>query len=100
MVDPVRDHVDAGRGLLLVVRAVRTVLLDRDQDRRVVLALLEEVLGRKAHKNLLPMQPGDVAATYADVESLHRTTGFSPQTSMREGVQRFVEWYKAFYGVT
>ncbi|TMQ50386.1 MAG: NAD-dependent epimerase [Candidatus Eisenbacteria bacterium] len=65
-----------------------------------VIALLEEVLGRKAHKNLLPMQPGDVAATYADVESLHRTTGFSPQTSMREGVQRFVEWYKAFYGVT
>src|SRR5207247_372600 len=49
-----------------------------------VIALLEEALGRKATKNFLPMQAGDVAATYADVESLHRATGFKPRTSMRE----------------
>src|SRR5438874_167173 len=62
-----------------------------------VISLLEEALGRKAKKNFLPMQPGDVVATYADVESLYRATGFKPQTSMREGIARFVEWYKDFY---
>ena len=62
-----------------------------------VIALLEEALGRKATKNFLPMQAGDVAATYADVESLHRATGFKPRTSMREGITLFVEWYKEFY---
>ncbi len=63
-----------------------------------VIALLEETLGKKAKKNLLPMQPGDVPATYADVDSLDRATGFTPKTSMREGIRRFVEWYKEFYG--
>ena len=63
-----------------------------------VIALLEEALGRKAKKNLLPIQPGDVPATYADVESLERATGFKPHTPMREGIQRFVEWYNEFYG--
>src|SRR2546422_7968200 len=65
-----------------------------------VIALLEEVLGRKAQKNLLPIQPGDVSATYADVDSLHRATGFTPRTPMRDGIRRFVEWHKAFYGLT
>ena len=64
-----------------------------------VIALLEETLGRKARTNLLPIQPGDVAATYADVESLQRATGFTPTTSMRDGIRRFVEWYREFYGV-
>jgi len=63
-----------------------------------VIALLEEALGKKAKKNLLPMQPGDVPATYADVESLERATGFTPRTPMRDGIQRFVEWYNEFYG--
>jgi len=62
-----------------------------------VIALLEEALGRKATKNLLPMQPGDVPATYANVESLEQATGFSPRTSMRDGIRRFVNWYTDFY---
>jgi len=65
-----------------------------------VIELLEETLGKKARKNLLPMQPGDVAATHADVNSLQRAIGFGPRTSMRDGVCRFVEWYKSFYGVS
>jgi UDP-glucuronate 4-epimerase len=65
-----------------------------------VIALLEEVLGKKGQKNLLPMQPGDVSATHADVESLHQATGFTPRTSMREGIRNFVRWYKEFYGLT
>jgi len=64
-----------------------------------VIALLEEALGKKATKNLLPIQQGDVAATYADVESLARATGFTPRTSMREGIRLFVEWYRKFYGL-
>jgi UDP-glucuronate 4-epimerase len=63
-----------------------------------VITLLEEALGKKAKRNLLPIQPGDVPATYADVESLERATGFRPRTPMREGIQRFVEWYSEFYG--
>jgi len=63
-----------------------------------VITLLEEALGKKAKRNLLPIQPGDVPATYADVESLERATGFRPRTPMREGIQRFVQWYSEFYG--
>jgi UDP-glucuronate 4-epimerase len=64
---------------------------------RDVIAELEEALGQKAKVNLLPMQPGDVPATYADVSSLERAIGFAPRTSMREGIRRFVEWYREFY---
>jgi UDP-glucuronate 4-epimerase len=60
---------------------------------------LERALGRKAAKNLLPMQPGDVAATYADVDDLARATGFSPSTSPEEGVARYVAWYREYYGI-
>jgi UDP-glucuronate 4-epimerase len=65
-----------------------------------VIALLEAELGKSTTKNLLPMQPGDVAATHADVTSLQDVTGFTPRTTMREGIRRFVGWYKEFYGLT
>jgi UDP-glucuronate 4-epimerase len=64
-----------------------------------VIELLEEALGRKAEKNLLPMQPGDVPETYADVEDLTRVAGFRPSTSIEEGIRRFVAWYREFYKV-
>jgi len=66
-------------------------------DLLTVIALLEEAIGKKAKTNLLPMQPGDVAETFADVGSLERATKFVPGTSMREGIRRFVEWYRGFY---
>ena len=59
--------------------------------------LLEAKLGRKAEKILLPLQPGDVPDTYADVEELTRDTGYSPATPVEEGIGRFVDWYRAFY---
>lgn len=59
---------------------------------------LESKLGRQADKRLLPMQPGDVPATYADVDDLERDIGFKPSTSIEEGVGRFVDWYLEFYG--
>ncbi|WP_448243627.1 NAD-dependent epimerase [Pseudoxanthomonas mexicana] len=61
--------------------------------------VLEDCLGRKAEKRLLPMQPGDVPDTEADVEALRRDTGYSPATPIETGVRRFVEWYRAFYDI-
>jgi UDP-glucuronate 4-epimerase len=61
------------------------------------IAMIERKLGRSARKEFLPMQPGDVPATYADVEALRAWTGFSPRTSVEEGVGRFVDWYLDFY---
>ncbi|WP_432821257.1 NAD-dependent epimerase [Trichloromonas sp.] len=58
---------------------------------------LEAALGRKAEKNLLPIQPGDVPATYADVEALTADVGFKPATPIEEGVRRFVDWYRDYY---
>ena len=51
----------------------------------------------EAHKELVPMQPGDVPVTYADTSALKRDTGFKPSTPLREGLRRFAEWYKSFY---
>lgn len=59
--------------------------------------LLEEALGREAVKEFLPMQPGDVEATYADAEELTRLTGFAPHTPLREGLRRFVDWHLSYY---
>ena len=64
-----------------------------------VIALLEKELGRKAEKNLLPMQAGDVPATCADIEDLARDVGFRPSTSIEEGVSRFVAWFRGFYRI-
>ena len=61
--------------------------------------VLEGLLGRKAEKRLLPMQPGDVVATYADVSDLARDVGFEPRTPIEVGLERFVAWYRAYYGV-
>lgn len=58
---------------------------------------LEKALGRTAEKNLLPIQPGDVPATYADVDDLTRDVGFKPSTSIEEGVGRFVAWYRGYF---
>ena len=60
--------------------------------------VLEQCLGRTAQKNLLPMQPGDVPDTYADVEALAREVGYRPHTPLETGVKRFVEWYLEYYG--
>ena len=61
--------------------------------------VLEENLGKTAIKNMLPMQPGDVAATWADVDDLKSAVGYQPTTTVEEGVKNFVEWYKGYYGV-
>lgn len=58
---------------------------------------LEEALGIEAKKNMMPMQPGDVLETSAETQPLHDLVGFRPQTSVKDGVKNFVEWYREFY---
>ncbi|HNX60652.1 MAG TPA: NAD-dependent epimerase, partial [Spirochaetota bacterium] len=59
---------------------------------------LESHLGKKAVINYLPIQPGDVLATYADIDDLNRDTGYKPATDVNEGLKRFVKWFKEYYG--
>lgn len=59
--------------------------------------VIERALGKEAKKNLLPMQPGDVPITYADVDELMRDVGFKPDTPLELGIARFVEWYRQYY---
>ncbi|WP_353119613.1 NAD-dependent epimerase [Nitratidesulfovibrio sp.] len=59
--------------------------------------ILEDCLGRKAVRNLMPMQPGDVEATYADVDDLIRDTGFKPHTPLEQGIEAFVRWFRDYY---
>ena len=59
---------------------------------------IEQAVGKEAKKNYLPMQDGDVVATYADIDSLHEAVGFRPSTSLKEGITKFTEWYKTYHG--
>lgn len=61
--------------------------------------VIEKCTGREAIKNMLPMQPGDVKATYADVSALTEAVGYRPEVSLEVGMQRFVDWYRDFYRV-
>ena len=63
------------------------------------ISVLEKSIGKQARKNLCPIQPGDVPATYADVDDLIRDVGFHPRTSIEEGIPRFVAWYREYHGV-
>ncbi|PLR28522.1 protein CapI [Caulobacter zeae] len=63
-----------------------------------MIAALEAAIGRQAEKVFLPMQPGDVPATYADVSKLHALTGYRPTVGVEEGLKRFAAWYADFYG--
>jgi UDP-glucuronate 4-epimerase len=63
------------------------------------IAAIEKALGQEAIKNFVPMQPGDVLATYADVDDLIQDVGFAPSTPIEEGLARFVAWYRNYYQV-
>lgn len=62
-----------------------------------LIEVLERCLGKKARKNMLPLQPGDVLSTYADVDDLMHDTGFRPRTTIENGIERFVRWYRSYY---
>jgi UDP-glucuronate 4-epimerase len=72
---------------------------NRSEHLMTVIARLEEACGKKATLEMLPMQPGDVPATCADISAISRDLGYAPTTSIEEGVPRFVEWYRGYHGV-
>ena len=61
------------------------------------ISAIEDALGKKALKNMLPMQAGDVEATYANIDDLRDAVGFSPSTPLKVGINKFVEWHMAYY---
>jgi UDP-glucuronate 4-epimerase len=63
------------------------------------IACIEKAVGKTANKIMLPMQPGDVPATFADIGAIESDLGFEPKTPLQDGVERFVAWYRAYYGV-
>jgi UDP-glucuronate 4-epimerase len=64
-----------------------------------MITTLEACMGKEAIKNLLPMQPGDVYQTYADTQDLFKAINFTPKVSVKQGIQAFVDWYKAYYKI-
>ncbi|MDP1896684.1 MAG: NAD-dependent epimerase/dehydratase family protein, partial [Sulfurimicrobium sp.] len=63
------------------------------------ISTIEDAVGQQAVKNMLPMQDGDVEATYADIEDLRQAVGFSPATPLKEGVEKFVAWHRDYYKI-
>ena len=84
------------------LREIRMTLLEADVNFQVardfIAKVKEKCLGKEAIKRFLPMQAGDVPATYADVSELTRDVGFKPATSIEDGLARFVDWYRGYYG--
>jgi UDP-glucuronate 4-epimerase len=60
--------------------------------------VLEDCLGVTAQKKFLPLQPGEVLTTYADIDDLNQAVGFQPNTPIEVGIARFVDWYRSYYG--
>ena len=71
----------------------------RSEELTRMIVLIEQACGREARKRLLPMQPGDVRDTYADISAIQRDLGFAPTTTIEVGIPRFVDWYRSYHGV-
>jgi UDP-glucuronate 4-epimerase len=71
----------------------------RSEELGRMIELIEQACGRKAQKVLMPMQPGDVRDTYADISAIQSDLGFQPTTTIDEGVPRFVQWYRSYHGI-
>ncbi len=97
---PVDGVVPEGDSLSPVA-PFRVVNIGNSQTVRLMdfIEAIEDALGQKAERNFMEMQPGDVPATWADASLLEQLTGYKPQTDVREGVKRFVDWYKDYYAV-
>ena len=61
--------------------------------------VIEKALGKEAVKNMLPMQPGDVQATCADIDDIVMEAGYNPSTTVEQGIPKFVEWFREYHGV-
>jgi UDP-glucuronate 4-epimerase len=95
-----KDEIEAGDSLSPVA-PFRVVNIGNSRKIRLLdfIDAIEECLGRKAIRNYMPMQLGDVPATWADAELLKRLTGYRPETDFRAGILSFVTWYRDYYKV-
>jgi UDP-glucuronate 4-epimerase len=71
----------------------------RSEELMDMIGILEEALGRKAERQMLPMQDGDVAETFADIDAISADLGFQPTTTIAEGIPRFVDWFRAYHRI-
>ncbi len=97
--DPDFDRADPAPGRSWAPHRLYNIGNSRPEKLTDLIALLEELTGRSAKREFVDMQPGDVAATYADVSDLEAAVGFRPATPLGEGLARFVAWYREHYGV-
>ncbi|TCV94899.1 UDP-glucuronate 4-epimerase [Luteibacter rhizovicinus] len=97
--DPSYDPVAPNPGTSSAPYRVYNIGNDQPVELLHFIDLLEKHLGHTVEKRLLPMQPGDVPDTWADVSALRRDVGYAPSTSVEVGVERFAKWYREFYGV-
>lgn len=72
---------------------------NRSEDLGEMISLIEQTCGRVAKRRLLPMQPGDVRDTFADISAIQQDIGFEPRTTIATGVPRFVQWYRNYHGI-
>jgi UDP-glucuronate 4-epimerase len=98
--DPDYDRLHPNPGMSQAPYRVYNIGNDKPVELLRFIDLLEAHLGRSVEKRLLPMQPGDVEDTWADVSALRRDVGYAPSTPIEEGVERFVQWYLEYYGDT
>lgn len=78
--------------------AIYNIGNDRTEDLEKYIAMIEQCLGKKAVRNYLPQQPGDMTETWADIEPIKKDYGYRPTTNIDTGVKKFVDWYKEYYG--
>jgi UDP-glucuronate 4-epimerase len=96
---PPRDDGAVKPGGSVAPHALYNIGNNRSEPLMRFIELLEEACGRKAEIQMLPMQPGDVERTYADIDAIQQDLGYSPRTTIEQGIPRFVEWYREYHGV-
>jgi UDP-glucuronate 4-epimerase len=97
--DPAWDPIAADPGTSSAPYKIYNIGNHHPEELLRFIAVIEECLGKKATMNLLPLQPGDVPATCADIDDLMRDTGFAPNTPIEVGIRRFIDWYRAYFKV-
>jgi UDP-glucuronate 4-epimerase len=96
--DPLFDRSEPNPGSSDAPYRLYNIGNDHPVELGAFIEIIENAVGRKAIKNMLPMQAADVVATHADIEDLRQAVGFAPTTPLKEGVERFVAWYRTYYG--
>lgn len=96
--DPEFSHMDPVPGSSSSPYRLYNIGNDKTVELKYLIELIEKGLGKEARKNMLPMQPGDIEESWADISALKRNTGFSPDTPIEQGVELFLEWYKEYHG--